>query len=325
VREVKTNVRMLPQFGPLEPLPADTVWMTAKRTETYSGRTTVAHKASALPREGESGAAHTSGFSPPSWAGSQPPGLKMKGFTYKRILLKLSGEALMGEKSYGIDSTTVHFMASEIRGIVAMGVEIAVVIGGGNIFRGVEASVKGMERASADYMGMLATVINALALQNSLEKIGVHTRVQSAIEMQELAEPYIRRRAMRHLEKGRVVIFAAGTGNPYFTTDTAAALRAMEIGAEIILKATKVDGVYTSDPMKDPTAKKYSFISYIDVLRKGLSVMDSTAISLCMDNNLPIMVFNVRAKGNIKKIVQGKRIGTLVGGNNAEGTQKKDR
>ncbi|MGD0884237.1 MAG: UMP kinase [Thermodesulfovibrionales bacterium] len=249
----------------------------------------------------------------------------MKGFTYKRILLKLSGEALMGEKSYGIDSTTVHFMASEIRGIVAMGVEIAVVIGGGNIFRGVEASVKGMERASADYMGMLATVINALALQNSLEKIGVHTRVQSAIEMQELAEPYIRRRAMRHLEKGRVVIFAAGTGNPYFTTDTAAALRAMEIGAEIILKATKVDGVYTSDPMKDPTAKKYSFISYIDVLRKGLSVMDSTAISLCMDNNLPIMVFNVRAKGNIKKIVQGKRIGTLVGGNNAEGTQKKDR
>jgi len=199
------------------------------------------------------------------------------------------------------------------------------VIGGGNIFRGVEASVKGMERASADYMGMLATVINALALQNSLEKIGVHTRVQSAIEMQELAEPYIRRRAMRHLEKGRVVIFAAGTGNPYFTTDTAAALRAMEIGAEIILKATKVDGVYTSDPMKDPTAKKYSFISYIDVLRKGLSVMDSTAISLCMDNNLPIMVFNVRAKGNIKKIVQGKRIGTLVGGNNAEGTQKKDR
>jgi len=249
----------------------------------------------------------------------------MKGFTYKRILLKLSGEALMGEKSYGIDSTTVHFMASEIRGIVAMGVEIAVVIGGGNIFRGVEASVKGMERASADYMGMLATVINALALQNSLEKIGVHTRVQSAIEIQELAEPYIRRRAMRHLEKGRVVIFAAGTGNPYFTTDTAAALRAMEIGAEIILKATKVDGVYTSDPMKDPTAKKYSFISYIDVLRKGLSVMDSTAISLCMDNNLPIMVFNVRAKGNIKKIVQGKRIGTLVGGNNAEGTQKKDR
>ncbi|MGD1075149.1 MAG: UMP kinase [Thermodesulfovibrionales bacterium] len=249
----------------------------------------------------------------------------MKGVAYRRILLKLSGEALVGERNYGIDSTTVHFMASEIKGIVSMGVEIAVVIGGGNIFRGVEASVKGMERASADYMGMLATVINALALQNALEKVGIHTRVQSAIEMQELAEPYIRRRAMRHLEKGRVVIFAAGTGNPYFTTDTAAALRAMEIGAEIILKATKVDGVYTADPVKDPTARKYSTISYIDVLRKGLSVMDSTAISLCMDNNLPIMVFNVREKGNIKKIVQGKRIGTLVGGNNAEGSQKKDR
>ncbi len=182
-----------------------------------------------------------------------------------------------------------------------------------------------MERASADYMGMLATVINALALQNALEKIGVLTRVQSAIEMQELAEPYIRRKAMRHLEKGRVVIFAAGTGNPYFTTDTAAALRAMEIGAEVILKATKVDGIYTSDPMKDPTAKKYATITYIEVLKKGLSVMDSTAISLCMDNNLPIMVFNVRTKGNIKKIVQGKRIGTLVGGNNAEGSQKKNR
>ncbi|HAM51243.1 MAG TPA: UMP kinase [Nitrospiraceae bacterium] len=249
----------------------------------------------------------------------------MNGLAYKRILLKLSGEALMGEKSYGIDSTTVHYMASEIREIISMGVEVAVVIGGGNIFRGVEASVKGMERASADYMGMLATVINALALQNALEKIGVLTRVQSAIEMQELAEPYIRRKAMRHLEKGRVVIFAAGTGNPYFTTDTAAALRAMEIGAEVILKATKVDGIYTSDPMKDPTAKKYATITYIEVLKKGLSVMDSTAISLCMDNNLPIMVFNVRTKGNIKKIVQGKRIGTLVGGNNAEGSQKKNR
>jgi uridylate kinase len=181
-----------------------------------------------------------------------------------------------------------------------------------------------MERASADYMGMLATVINALALQNALEKVGVYTRVQSAIEMRELAEPYIRRRAMRHLEKGRVVIFAAGTGNPYFTTDTAAALRAMEIGATIILKATKVDGVYSSDPMKNRTATKYDRISYIDVLRKGLSVMDSTAISLCMDNNLPIVVFNLRGKGNIRKIVQGKKIGTLVGGNHAEGAKKKD-
>ena len=233
---------------------------------------------------------------------------------YSRILLKLSGEALMGDRGYGIDSVVVHTMASEIKEIVRMGVEVAVVIGGGNIFRGVEASVKGMERASADYMGMLATVINALALQNTLERVGVQTRVQSAIAMQELAEPYIRRRAVRHLEKGRVVIFAAGTGNPYFTTDTAAALRAMEIGAEIILKATKVDGVYSSDPVKDPRARKYATISYLDVLKRGLSVMDSTAISLCMDNNLPIVVFSVRGKGNIRKIVQGKQVGTLVGG-----------
>lgn len=238
----------------------------------------------------------------------------MRGLKYKRILLKLSGEALMGDKGYGIDSSTVRFMASEIKEVAKMGVEVAVVIGGGNIFRGVEASVKGMERASADYMGMLATVINALALQNALEKVGVPTRVQSAIEMRELAEPYIRRRAIRHLEKGRVVIFAAGTGNPYFTTDTAAALRAMEIGAEVILKATKVDGVYSSDPMKDPTARKFSTIGYIDVLKKGLAVMDSTAISLCMDNSLPIVVFNLRGKGNIKKIILGKRIGTIVKG-----------
>ena len=243
---------------------------------------------------------------------------------YKRILLKLSGEALMGDKGYGIDSSTVQYMASEIRGIFKMGVEVAVVIGGGNIFRGVEASVKGMERASADYMGMLATVINALALQNSLEKIGVPTRVQSAIEMRELAESYIRRKAIRHLEKGRVVIFAAGTGNPYFTTDTAAALRAMEIGAQVILKATKVDGVYSSDPVKDPSARKFASIGYIDVLRKGLSVMDSTAISLCMDNNLPIVVFNVREKGNIKNIIQGKKIGTLVRGNHGEGVKEKN-
>lgn len=249
----------------------------------------------------------------------------MKDLKYKRILLKLSGEALMGEKNYGIDSATVQYMASEIKKVFRTGVEVAVVIGGGNIFRGVEASVRGMERASADYMGMLATVINALALQNALEKVRIPTRVQSAIEMRELAEPYIRRRAVRHLEKGRVVIFAAGTGNPYFTTDTAAALRAMEIGAEVILKATKVDGVYSSDPLKYPHAKKYGSIGYIDVLNKGLAVMDSTAISLCMDNNLPIVVFNVRGKGNIKKIIQGKTIGTLVRGDHAEGAKRKNR
>lgn len=232
---------------------------------------------------------------------------------YKRILLKLSGEALIGEKGFGIDSSIVDSIAKEIKKVVDMGAKIAIVIGGGNIFRGVEASAKGMERASADYMGMLATVINALALQNALEKNNVPTRVQSAIDMRELAEPYIRRKAMRHLEKGRVVIFAAGTGNPYFTTDTAAALRAMEIGADVIMKATKVDGVYSSDPIKDPKAKKYDTISYIDVLKKGLSVMDSTAISLCMDNNLPIVVFNLKGRDNIKKVVQGKKIGTIVG------------
>jgi uridylate kinase len=244
---------------------------------------------------------------------------------YKRILLKISGEAMMGDKGYGIDSSTVDFIAKEIKEAVSSGVEVAVVIGGGNIFRGVEASVKGMERASADYMGMLATVINALALQNHLEKHGVPTRVQSAIEMKELTEPYIRRKAMRHLEKGRTVIFAAGTGNPYFTTDTAAALRAMEIGAEVILKATKVDGIYSSDPMKDPTAKKYSTVAYIDVLKRGLSIMDSTAVSLCMDNNLPIVVFNLRGKGNIKKIIEGKKIGTLVRLNNGARVKKKNR
>ncbi len=248
----------------------------------------------------------------------------MRTTKYKRVLLKLSGEALMGDKGYGIDSSTVQYMASEIGEVFKMGVQVAVVIGGGNIFRGVEASVRGMERASADYMGMLATVINALALQNSLEKIGVPTRVQSAIEMRELAEPYIRRRAIRHLEKGRVVIFAAGTGNPYFTTDTAAALRAMEIGADVIMKGTKVDGVYSSDPVKDPRARKYDSIGYLDVLKKGLSVMDSTAISLCMDNNLPIVVFNVRGKGNIGDIVRGKKIGTLVRGDHGERSQKKD-
>ncbi|MBI4690495.1 MAG: UMP kinase [Nitrospirae bacterium] len=250
------------------------------------------------------------------------PPLKYK-LKYKKILLKLSGEVLMGERGFGIDPTTVDYIAKEIKKVVNLGAEISIVIGGGNIFRGVEASVKGMERASADYMGMLATVINALALQNALEKNNIPTRVQSAIEMRELAEPYIRRRAMRHLEKGRIVIFAAGTGNPYFTTDTAAALRGMEIGADVILKATKVDGVYTSDPVKDPRAKKYDSISYIDVLKKGLGVMDSTAISLCKDNNLPIVVFNLRGRDNIKKVVQGRKIGTMVGGDNGKRSEKK--
>jgi uridylate kinase len=233
---------------------------------------------------------------------------------YKRILLKLSGEALMGDRGYGIDPETVDYMSHEVRSVAKLGVEIAVVIGGGNIFRGVEASVEGIERASADYMGMLATVINALALQNSLERHKIPTRVQSAIEMRELAEPYIRRKAVRHLEKKRIVIFAAGTGNPYFTTDTAAALRAMEIGADVILKGTKVNGVYSADPVKNPDAKRFKKIKYIDVLKKGIAVMDSTAISLCMDNSLPIIVYNMRKKGNLKRIIEGKRIGTIVGG-----------
>ncbi len=244
---------------------------------------------------------------------------------FSRILLKISGEALMGDKGYGIDAHTVDFMAKEIGDIVSMGVQISVVIGGGNIFRGVQASLEGMERASADYMGMLATVINALALQNALEKYKIPTRVQSAIGMQELCEPYIRRKAIRHLEKGRVVIFAAGTGNPYFTTDTAAALRAMEINADIIMKGTKVDGVYSADPVKNPKAKKFTELTYIDVLKKGLGVMDSTAISLCMDNNLPIVVFSLRGKGNIRKIIEGKRIGTIVRGNNDPGIKKKNK
>jgi len=231
---------------------------------------------------------------------------------YKRILLKLSGEALMGDKSYGLDPATVRFMADEIKKVFDMGVQVAVVIGGGNIFRGVEASLKGIERASADYMGMLATVINSLALQNALERIGLQTRVQSAIEMRQLAESYIRRKAMRHLEKGRIVIFAAGTGNPYFTTDTAAALRAIEIGADMIMKGTKVDGVYSADPVKDPTAKKYDTISYIDVIKQNLKVMDTTAITLCMDNSLPIVVFNIKKPDNIKNILLGRKIGTTV-------------
>jgi uridylate kinase len=235
---------------------------------------------------------------------------------YKRILLKLSGEALMGAQGYGIDHAVLDTITSEVKEVCGLGVEVAIVIGGGNIFRGLSAAAKGMERASADYMGMLATVLNALALQNVLENKGVVTRVQSAIEMRELAETYIRRRAVRHLEKGRVVIFAAGTGNPYFTTDTAAALRAMEIGAEVIMKATKVDGVYSADPVKDKTATKYDRLTYIDVLQKDLRVMDATAISLCMDNSLPIIVFNLNVSGNIKRIVLGETVGTLVTGRN---------
>jgi uridylate kinase len=222
----------------------------------------------------------------------------------------------MGSQGYGIDHTVLDTITSEVKEICNLGVEVAIVIGGGNIFRGLSGAAKGMERASADYMGMLATVLNALALQNVLENKGVVTRVQSAIEMRELAETYIRRRAVRHLEKGRVVIFAAGTGNPYFTTDTAAALRAMEIGAEVIMKATKVDGVYSADPMKDKTATKFDSLTYLDVLRKDLRVMDATAISLCMDNSLPIIVFNLNVPGNIKKIVLGATVGTLVTGRN---------
>ncbi len=242
---------------------------------------------------------------------------------FTRILLKLSGEALMGDKSFGIDQKIVQYIADELKGISKLGTEIAIVIGGGNIFRGLEASGEGMERTTADYMGMLATVLNALALQNALETNGMPTRVLSAIEMKELAEPYIRRRAVRHLEKGRFVIFAAGTGNPYFTTDTAAALRAVEIGADVIMKATKVDGIYSSDPVKDPDAIKYPEITYMDVLKKGLKVMDSTAISLCMDNNLPIMVFSLMDRGNIKKVLSGKKIGTLVKGGGASAKRSK--
>jgi uridylate kinase len=233
---------------------------------------------------------------------------------YKRILLKLSGEALMGEQGHGIDLTVIDKIAAEIKEVYDLGVEVAVVIGGGNIFRGLSAAAKGMERASADYMGMLATVLNALALQNILENKGITTRVQSAIEMRQLAETYIRRRAVRHLEKKRVVIFAAGTGNPFFTTDTAAALRGMEIGADVIMKATKVDGVYSADPVKDKTAVKFDRLTYLDVLQKNLKVMDATAISLCMDNNLPIIVFNLNVYGNIKRIVSGQSVGTLVSG-----------
>ncbi len=236
----------------------------------------------------------------------------MAGFKYKRVLLKLSGEALAGEESYGIKPEVVRSIAEEIGEVHRLGLEIAIVIGGGNIFRGLTASAQGMERSAADYMGMLATVINALALQDALEKLRIPTRVQTAIEMRELAEPFIRRRAIRHLEKGRVVIFAGGTGNPYFTTDTAAALRAAEIGAEVILKATKVDGVYSADPMKEPGAVKYEELTYLEVLSKRLKVMDPTAISLCMENLSPIVVFNLHEKGRFKQVACGEKVGTIV-------------
>ena len=238
----------------------------------------------------------------------------MKKPRYKRILLKISGEILTGEKDYGIDPVVIGQIGQEIKEVVSLGVEVAIVIGGGNIFRGVAASSKGMDRATADYMGMLATVLNGLALQDALEKIDVHTRVQTAIEMREIAEPYIRRRAMRHLEKGRVVIFAAGTGNPFFTTDTAASLRATEIGAEVILKATKVDGIYDADPLLHEGAQKYEELTYLDVLKKQLKVMDSTAISLCMDQHIPIIVFSLKERGNIQRVVLGEKVGTEVRG-----------
>ncbi len=231
---------------------------------------------------------------------------------FKRILLKLSGEALMGDLSYGIDTQMITQVAEEINSVKSLGVEIAVVIGGGNIFRGLAASTKGMDRVSADHMGMLATVMNSLALQDALEKQGLFTRVLSAIKMEQVAEPFIRRRAIRHLEKGRVIIFAAGTGNPYFTTDTAASLRAIEIEADVILKGTRVDGVYDSDPEKNKSAFKFETISYLDVVKKGLNVMDVTAVTLCMENKLPIIVFNLKTRGNLKRLVLGEQVGTRV-------------
>jgi len=231
---------------------------------------------------------------------------------YKRILLKLSGEAMMGGEKFGLNPSVISELASEIKDVHETGVQIAIVIGGGNIFRGLSNTAKEMDRATADYMGMLATVINSLALQDALESKKVFTRVMSAIEMHHIAEPYIRRKAVRHLEKGRIIIFAGGTGNPYFSTDTAASLRAMEIHADVILKGTKVDGVYDSDPVKNPKAKRYAELSYIDVLKQGLKVMDATAISMCMDNKLPIVVFDLFKKGNLKKVVMGEKIGSIV-------------
>ena len=231
---------------------------------------------------------------------------------YKKILLKLSGEALMGDQEFGISSDVIASYAKQIKEIVDLGVEISIVIGGGNIFRGLSGAAQGVDRVTADHMGMLATVINSLALQNSIEKLGVPTRVQTAIEMPKVAEPFIKRRAQRHLEKGRVVIFGAGTGNPYFTTDTAAALRAIEMETDVVIKATKVDGIYDKDPIKYPDAKKYETVTYNEVLAKDLKVMDATAISLCRENKLPIIVFNSLIEGNLKKVVMGEHIGTIV-------------
>jgi len=231
---------------------------------------------------------------------------------YRRVLLKLSGEALMGTKPFGLELEVIRAIAEQIRDVHALGVQVAMVIGGGNIYRGLAGSSNGIDRVTGDYMGMLATVINSLAVQDALERLEVHTRVLSAIEIRQVAEPYIRRRAMRHLEKGRVVIIAAGTGNPYFTTDSAAALRAMEVKAEVILKATQVDGIYSADPKKEPKARKFDQISYLEVLEKGLKVMDATAISLCMDNRVPIIVFNLGARGNIMRAVMGEKIGSIV-------------
>jgi uridylate kinase len=236
----------------------------------------------------------------------------MTAAAYQRVLLKISGELLAGDQGYGIHPKVLDDLSSEIGSVVALGVEVAVVIGGGNIFRGIAASATGMERASADYMGMLATILNALALQNALERKNITTRVQSAIEMRQLAEGYIRRRAIRHLEKKRVVIFAGGTGNPYFSTDTAAVLRAMEIGAEVVMKGTKVDGIYEADPVTNPTAKKFTELPFLSILNQNLKVMDSTAITLCMDNKLPLIVFNLKESGNLLRVVQGDKIGTLV-------------
>ncbi|HME45861.1 MAG TPA: UMP kinase [Syntrophorhabdales bacterium] len=233
---------------------------------------------------------------------------------YDRILLKLSGEALMGEERYGIDPKMMKHIAFQVKNVKDLGVTIAIVVGGGNIYRGIRAEEQGLDRATGDYMGMIATVMNAVALQDCLETLGLDTRVQTAIQMAQVAEPYIRRRAIRHLEKGRVVIFAGGTGNPYFTTDTTAALRAMEIGAEVILKATKVEGVYDKDPERFPDASFFSEITYLEVLNRKLRVMDATAISLCMENKLPIIVFNLKEQGNMKKVVMGERIGTVVRG-----------
>ncbi|HUW63563.1 MAG TPA: UMP kinase [Spirochaetia bacterium] len=233
---------------------------------------------------------------------------------YRRVVLKISGEALAGAQDHGIDPEVVHSIAGQIKEVVGLGLQLSLVMGGGNIWRGISGSARGMDRAMADYMGMLATVINALAMQDGLEKAGVDSRVQTAIAMQEVAEPYIRRRAIRHLEKGRVVIFGAGTGNPYFSTDTCAALRAAEIEAQIILMAKQVDGVYDSDPMKNPDARKFDTLSYIDVLNMGLGVMDATATSLCMDNGIPLIVFNLNRDGNIRRAVLGEKVGTYVGG-----------